>query len=286
MLDAVRLQDFKPHRDTRIALDRFTVLTGANGAGKSTALEAIQALSQVGLGTITTVFTGPRTPDAMVRRGPDAGDRFCLTATVDGEELFVRSSPTPPSLVVDAPTSPLWRAFSSCASLRLNARSIASLVAHRAGARVDYEGLSVSSVLADMKLADDDRFRAIEESLAKILPAYRSIKIRPADTLGPRRAPGFKFALVDAARVEVSAEFLGDGALFTVATLTALFAPDRPRLLLIDDLDQGLHPDAQRALVDVVRGEVERDERLQVVASARTDVIPSAVPAEWVRTLR
>jgi len=44
VLDRIRLQNFKTHRDTEIKLGRLTVLVGPNGAGKSSVLLAIGLL--------------------------------------------------------------------------------------------------------------------------------------------------------------------------------------------------------------------------------------------------
>ena len=46
MLRAVHLQNLKAFRDTRIPLGRLTLLSGMNGSGKSTVLQALGALRQ------------------------------------------------------------------------------------------------------------------------------------------------------------------------------------------------------------------------------------------------
>jgi recombinational DNA repair ATPase RecF len=42
MITQFRLENFKGHRDTPLALERFTVLVGDNGSGKTSVLEALQ----------------------------------------------------------------------------------------------------------------------------------------------------------------------------------------------------------------------------------------------------
>ncbi len=45
MIESVHFQNFKALRDTTLPLGRFTLIVGANGSGKSTAMRAIQMMS-------------------------------------------------------------------------------------------------------------------------------------------------------------------------------------------------------------------------------------------------
>ena len=42
MIESIRIQDFKGHRDTSVRLGRLTVLVGPNGSGKTSVLEALR----------------------------------------------------------------------------------------------------------------------------------------------------------------------------------------------------------------------------------------------------
>ena len=61
----------------------------------------------------------------------------------------------------------------------------------------------------------------------------------------------------------VPADLLSEGTVLALGLFTKLRAPDRPRLLLVDDIDRGLDIGAQARLVEVLR----RDPELQLVCT-------------------
>ncbi len=61
----------------------------------------------------------------------------------------------------------------------------------------------------------------------------------------------------------IPSDQLSEGTLLALGLLTILSRAEAPRLLLIDDVDRGLHPSAQRELIT----------QLQEFASARTKIV-------------
>lgn len=49
--------------------------------------------------------------------------------------------------------------------------------------------------------------------------------------------------------------------------LTVLLGPSKPSILLLDDIEHGLHPLAQKSLLDVLSRVMKRFPELQVLAS-------------------
>ncbi|MDG9705430.1 AAA family ATPase [Streptomyces sp. DH37] len=92
----LRLSAFRAHRGLRLPLEPLTLLAGASGSGKSTVLEAYEALARLAGGeSLGEVFGGARGgPSAYVPRGavPDGQGRrgFRLGCTVDGPAGPVR----------------------------------------------------------------------------------------------------------------------------------------------------------------------------------------------------
>src|ERR1700742_1032297 len=56
MITRLRLENFKAHRDTDLALRQFTVLVGDNGSGKTSVLEALRLPGKL------AAADGPLTP--------------------------------------------------------------------------------------------------------------------------------------------------------------------------------------------------------------------------------
>ena len=83
----------------------------------------------------------------------------------------------------------------------------------------------------------------------------------------------FYHALVE--RIQTVAPYLPPAArlrlaLLVLGILTALYAPDRPNLILLDDLDRGLHPKAQEDLIQLLRLFLDLNPDLQLVATTHS----------------
>jgi hypothetical protein len=86
-------------------------------------------------------------------------------------------------------------------------------------------------------------------------PVWQPISASP---LGDRFAIEFDDGSV------VPADLLSEGTVIALGILTKLREPRRPRLVLIDDVDRGLHLEAQAKLVQVLRALMKLDPELQI----------------------
>lgn len=77
---------------------------------------------------------------------------------------------------------------------------------------------------------------------------------------------------------------LSEGTLLTFGLHTVLTRERPPRLLLFDDVDRALHPNAQRRLIQQVRELASR--RCQVVCTTHSPYILDPLEAEVVRVVR
>ena len=76
---------------------------------------------------------------------------------------------------------------------------------------------------------------------------------------------------------------VSEGTLLVLGLLTALYAPDRPNLILLDDLDRGLHPKAQRELIALLRKLLERNPNLQIAATTHSPYMLDCMDPKEVR---
>jgi predicted ATPase len=67
--------------------------------------------------------------------------------------------------------------------------------------------------------------------------------------------------------------------------LTVLLGPDRPKVLLLDDIEHGLHPLAQKQLVAVIGRIMEKFPDLQVIATAHSPYLLNYLLPEQVRIM-
>jgi len=82
---------------------------------------------------------------------------------------------------------------------------------------------------------------------------------------------------------DVPAHAASEGTLITLALLTALFSPNRPRLLLLDDIDQSLHPQAQMEFMRQLKRLLENFPEVQLVATTHSPYILDELDPSEVR---
>jgi predicted ATPase len=66
---------------------------------------------------------------------------------------------------------------------------------------------------------------------------------------------------------------VSEGTLIALGLLTAMHRPIRPKVFLVDDLEQGLHPKAQRDLLRILRGLMKEDDQTQIIATTHSPYI-------------
>jgi len=75
-----------------------------------------------------------------------------------------------------------------------------------------------------------------------------------------------------------------DGTLLALGVLSALSPPNQAKVVLLDDLETGVHPAAQRHLIRVLRKLLEVDADLQIIATTHSPYILDELDPEevWV----
>ena len=117
-----------------------------------------------------------------------------------------------------------------------------------------------------------------EERSLNIEGSYVSVPERRTE-----RFDELVFDVVGAQRLPASV--MSEGTLITTALITLLESPSCPRVLLLDDLEQGLHPKAQRELVQQLKKIMGERPELQVVATTHSPYIVDELEPEDVQLL-
>lgn len=315
MITSLTIENFKAHRRTTIGLGRLTVLVGPNGTGKTSILQALRCMSQLVVKPARVVFSDDSKPSLLRRKGStgpvlvQAGGlfaerewrtSFALTVTdpdAGGDGGWgIRAEWLTPDGFSGADSanvltlgagerSPFWASLGSANVLRVAPRRVAApSYTEQERPRVAHDGSNTASVLAALKLSDDERFDAVTSGLRRLVPALRRIRIRPArvqraldqEVMGHQ----IVFDFDDAA--DVSAQAASDGTLMSLALLTVLHSENRPDLVLIDDIEQGLHPVAQIELMKQLAGLLGSFPDLQIVATTHSPFILDGVASEQV----
>ena len=137
------------------------------------------------------------------------------------------------------------------------------------------DGSNLSRVIAEYRLSNQTALDGIRSQLAQVVPVIKDVKVQLTDK--------FELLFDTQAKTNIEARFMSDGTLFALGLITALhFVEGKRALLLIDDIDQGLHPLAQRELIGMLRGIQSRNPSLQIIATTHSPYLVACVKPEEV----
>ena len=290
----------------------LTLLVGANGSGKTTVLQALSLFGVIGelsrprpqaWSVMTDALNACGGAHACVRTGASElqirVDRS--GATSDTAEIVVSLQPNDEhwngrvafpnqpgfkqinwstsysdavrpnwSHLDDWKLDAQWLAFDAAAMRRPSVASSSHSV------RLDHNGANLATVIAAWANLRRDDLRAVEAALRQIVPATRQVLAEPAATPD---GPGWQLVIEYTSVGRVSAQAISEGTLLTLALLVATQRgpTDGERLVLLDDIDRGLHPEAQLELMTYLTRLIAHDPGLQVIATTHSPYLVDAV---------
>ncbi|MCY2962347.1 MAG: AAA family ATPase [Planctomycetota bacterium] len=169
--------------------------------------------------------------------------------------------------------------------------------------QIESDGAGLASAVANLKLSDMDRFQSLEAAMRRIIPTIERIGIRKSrvwrngsmgqyqqgaeirENFESRQYTGEQLFFDFAHAKGVPATHASEGTLNVLALLTALYSPSAPRHLLLDDLEQSLHPAAQRTFVELLREVLEEFPDLQILATAHSPYLLDCLRPDEVRVM-
>ncbi|MEH2409127.1 AAA family ATPase [Nostoc sp.] len=164
--------------------------------------------------------------------------------------------------------------------------------------RVEFDGSGLAPTLDFLRNEAPDKFKLIEETLSRIVPNVRKIGIKRA------KVPVIRKRLIEVDGKSISyeenqdmtgqevildmntdkripAHAISEGTMLTLGLLTVLMNPTQPNLFFLDDVEQGLHPKAQRELMTVFKEIIQYNPNLQIIFSTHSPyIIDELVPSQ------
>ena len=342
MIDSIRLENFKNHGETHVELSPLTAFVGPNSSGKSSVLEAIRALSQIGRGdrnTPASVFSNTLAPIDVMQRGcssvsiradgslpSDHGtDGWSIALRAERREQTSKNADFDFSISAefrdwalevgeenrvlfdsrddDAPPS----AFLAFLHGIQYVRALGHVVGDASHTKelpptIGERGENLASVIAHFRLQEPEKIERLTHQVRQIIPTVETIKIeqklgqiasgRIVRVFEPERGANqnnteivYQLLFDTAGGSNIVATHMSEGTLIVTTLLTALMDTDSsegPQTLLIDDIDQGLHPKAQRDLVGLLRKIQEERKDLQIICTTHSPYVIDEMKAEEV----
>jgi predicted ATPase len=309
MITSIQLRSFKGHRDTTVPLGRLTVLVGPNGTGKTSVLQALHLMDRLMNEQPAIVLRDDMSPQDLLRRS----EQQPITLTAKGTDdpfpwklaiQFSQPDPGNPQAIrvdwshggisgqLETISLPPQRRFASLVGpavlYHFDARRIsATAYSSEENPAVDADGSNTAVALAALKLEREEAFEQIESELRRIVPSIQRIRVRRVKmSQSPNQGEpriGNKVFIDFKDATDVPAHGASEGTLITLALLTALCSPNRPRILLLDDIDQSLHPQAQMELMGELKRLLAGFPEVQLVATTHSPYILDALEPSDVR---
>lgn len=312
MITRASFRNFKSLREVDVTFDsRLTVLVGPNGSGKSSILQGIQFLTGLTVGSppdpefalqsLTAYATVGTTIESMsldadgVRVGrlpyrlmiaaprPEklAGE---LSLIMPAGSKTWRNTPGgrhgnwvsgPHGVIVPED----WQHFDTSAVIRFSATRLAMpTLVKTYPPQVDKYGTGLAATLSHIKARHPTRYEGIASAFKRVIPGVTDI-LFDKEWIAEAGYYGDGLLLNYRGADGVKASHVSSGTLFALGLLTVALGPDSPNVILLDDLDHGLHPKAQMELIEVFRELVDQNPDLQIIATSHSPYILDRL--EW-----
>ena len=151
--------------------------------------------------------------------------------------------------------------------------------------RMESNGFGLALCLDEILSFDRERFTQLEKRFTEIFPHIGSIALlqeaayrAPVDNpeqvtmLNKADGKGLYFKLKESGQL-VPASQASDGTLLVLAYLSILYLPQPPRLLLIEEPENGIHPKRLREILEILRSLVHEQSHTQVVLTTHSPYV-------------
>ncbi len=311
MLNKIQLINFKIHEDTTVNLSPFTLLVGPNGCGKTSVLQACFVLLE-GIFKKTIFYGEKMALDKFTKTSSNVSPEIKAEGVYHEIKFDVLFNPSKHynnhvtihrmdevSIKYNSSNSfdmPLIgeEAFPSFFKL-IGQYLLQPSYCPDVTPKLSKNGANLASTVAYLMTYDHERFLELQENIQIIIPTVKKIRVRPAKVeleeekeIQVNRKPflipetreviGHELVFDTASGTAIPASAMSEGTLMTLGILTAVMHPDCPNTVLLDDIEQGLHPLAQKDLIQSLKRLQEIRPDLQLIATTHSPYIIDELP--------
>ena len=297
MITKVHIENFKCFKEFDIELGPFNVLIGPNDSGKSAFVEAIRVAASVRPGQVSTLRRFPHDLAAVLGPscvwGQETDSEIGITVHVStqdgpiavfritskGGASFASDIAGPPDILEGHAQTPDWKG-------QMFAKYIGRVGYYRFAPdalrkpttleeSMTWRGEGFPTFLDDILREDRDAFIRLEKQFYERFPHYKKIiidKQKSSLVLYFRTARGEK----------LPAESVSDGVMLSLAFLAISNCPNPPRIILIEEPENGVHHASLKEIVATLRRLCEK-KHVQVVMTTHSPYLLDCMEPEEVR---
>lgn len=260
MITKIRIQNFRSFVDAEVKLRPFSLVVGANGSGKSNLLRVIAATSFASSNPPIKTSDGKRSllaHNVWVRHVNYPGETASLVLSLfdaleDRRQELACSADIQGTLHL--PFEATTWAKLMIAPYNIEANKVSGTETVVPNPIVSFDGSGTAQVLESLKNGDrEDLFDKIEESFKRYVPEVVKLSLRTIDK-GKKQIQVRERDLNDL----LPASELSEGTRIVLCLLTILHQENPPPIILLEDIDRGLHPRLFEYMVPIMRDIAER----------------------------
>ncbi|WP_373538112.1 AAA family ATPase [Microcoleus sp.] len=168
--------------------------------------------------------------------------------------------------------------------------------------RVEFDGSGLAPTLDYLRDEAPNEFQSLQEMLKRIVPGVREVGVKRAKVMVNRQrlieVDGKSISYEESQEIagqevvldmntgkRIPAHAISEGTMLALGLLTVLMNPNQPNLVLLDDVEQGLHPKAQRELIAVFKEIIQENSNLQIIFSTHSPYIVDELTPSQVHVL-
>ncbi|MEG4328595.1 AAA family ATPase [Microcoleus sp. herbarium5] len=194
---------------------------------------------------------------------------------------------------------PIQQFLRNAVHLKLGASNLAKAAySDEITPRVEFDGSGLAPTLDYLRDEAPDKFQSLQEMLKRIVPGVREVGVRRAKVMVNRQrlieVGGKSISYEESQEIagqevvldmntgkRIPAHAISEGTMLTLGLLTVLMNTNQPNLVLLDDVEQGLHPTAQRDLIAVFKEILQDNSNLQIIFSTHSPyIVDQLIPSQ------
>ncbi len=308
MIDRFHIESFKIIRELDLTLDRLTVLVGPNACGKSSVLNAVNVLCQMRDRLPNAIFSGnskavyelttrdAAAPLLLRAEGEAFAIEWCANQAIQ-ESWTTEGSPWLLCTLAGKSTkyTEFWiqqaaaqerQVLPKVELFRLEFDNLSSPAVITEAPALGASGEGLATVLGQLALEYQHVFQRIKDATLAVIPSIRDIRVRVTTIREQGKpAPAHEILFDTSSGGSIPARAMSDGTLRVLALLTAALGHNPPKLILLDDMERGVHPRAMVELVRLLQKTLGEVPDLQIVATTHSPDLLDRLEPEQIRLL-